>query len=848
MTGGGDAPFLHVFRSKVKEPSMTIKTKLFANMFLTIAGIVIIAGFSLAGMRFVQSKLSVLTEKSTPYQLKTIELQRAVQEHTSNLLKLATATTAQEMATARGELDKTLADVKALSTELSSFKGDVTTDGTEKKHLDELASITADLVKTVDDKLKARDEAKKADIQMKAKLQQIGQKLKGMDGAMKKLQKGSMGQLSTSNDSVKQISQRVKNAQATMNSINDVKISLLEIAAAENKAGVTVARSHFTVASRWITTGALAKAEKDSAAVKSLIDGIGDITKQVTGAGGLIETKNALLATPSDDLKKQFSETNAAVMQKLSQMTVLMAELVEKAAETNTSENKRFDESLKGSESASTIMGMNSDLVAIGGDIRSLTKELFDALNIQELTAVRSELERRFGQADSLRNKMLTGIKGQEVRQLREVFAALQEIRGLLLAKDGVVSKLQHSLEIISQAQALNEKLKGVVAAQREEGKKGMSSAQEEQGKAVKAVNTVFKSNIATVSIIGLVVLVLGIFFSIVLVRSITTPIRALSEMAEKFGNGDFSSHLDDRRKDEFGLLAGNFNHAAVKLREITGGLRQAIGNLAENSRTLTHTADELNHGAQRQASQVAQAATAMTEMNQTIHEVASNANSAASATTNSLNIASGGKKTVDKTVHGMQEIAQAVRETAQSIEQLGASSDKIGDIVNTINEIADQTNLLALNAAIEAARAGDAGRGFSVVADEVRRLAERTTEATSEIGSMVREIQVQTQQSVLSMESGTQRVEEGVASAGEASAALESIVEASSQGADMVTRIATAAEEQSATAAEVSTSMEHIEEITRTTEAATGEINRAAQELARLADELNGMAAWFKG
>ncbi len=826
---------------------MTIKTKLFANMFLTIAGIVVIAGFSLAGMRFVQSKLTVLTEKSTPYQLKTIELQRAVQEHTSNLLKLAAATTTQDLTVVRGELDKSLTEVKGLTGELAAFKGSGA-DGAEKKHLDELTTITSELVRTVDEKLRARAEAKQADILMKGKMQQIGGRLKEMDGAMKKLQKGSMGQLSTSNDSVKQISQRVKNAQATMSSINDVKISLLEIAAAESKGSVTVARSHFTVASRWITTGALAKAEKDSAAVKGLIDSVNEITKQVTGAGGLIETKNALIAAPTDELKKHFAETNAAAMQKLSQMTVLMGDLVEKAAETNTSENKRFDDSLKGTESASMVMGLNSDLVAIGGDIRSLTKELFDVETVAELTTVRGELERKFSQADAVRSRLQAGKGGHELKQLREVTAALQEIRGLLLAKDGVVTKLQHALEITRQAQTLNEKLKTVVVAQREEGKKGMTSAQEEQSKAVKSVNTVFRTNIATVSIIGLVVLVLGIAFSIILVRSITTPIKALAEMAARFDDGDFSVRLDDRRKDEFGELAGHFNQATEKLREITGGLRAAIGNLADHSRDLTQTAEELNSGAQRQATQVAQAATAMTEMNQTIHEVAANANSAAGATSNSLSIAAGGKATVAKTVHGMEDIARAVRQTAESIEQLGASSERIGDIVKTINEIADQTNLLALNAAIEAARAGDAGRGFAVVADEVRRLAERTTVATAEIGGMIHEIQAQTQQSVKSMESGTNRVAEGVALAGEASQALESIVEASGQGADMVTRIATASEEQSATAAEVSTSMEQIEQITRRTETATGEINRSAQELARLADELNGMAAWFKG
>jgi methyl-accepting chemotaxis protein len=428
------------------------------------------------------------------------------------------------------------------------------------------------------------------------------------------------------------------------------------------------------------------------------------------------------------------------------------------------------------------------------------------------------------------------------------VAGSLNEVKGLLLAKDGVAEKLAHVLKIKAQAQGLNAKLKELVAKQREEGKRGVSSAQAEQEKAVKSVNTVFRTNITTVSLIGLIVLFLGITVSTLLARSITTPIKALAEMAAKFDDGDFSSQLDDRRRDEFGELAGHFNKATARLHEITSGLRQAIGNLATNSKELTATADELSHGAQQQASQVAQAATAMTEMNQTIHEVAHNAGSAATAATNSLTMAASGKETVAKTVHGMEEIARAVRDTAATISQLGESSDKIGAIVNVINEIADQTNLLALNAAIEAARAGEAGMGFAVVADEVRRLAERTTEATGEIAGMVKEIQGQTRQSVASMDSGTRRVAEGVSLAGEASQALESIVLASGQGADMVTRIATAAEQQSATAAEVSTSMEFIETITNSAELSTAEINRAAQELARLADELNGMAAWFKG
>jgi methyl-accepting chemotaxis protein len=233
--------------------------------------------------------------------------------------------------------------------------------------------------------------------------------------------------------------------------------------------------------------------------------------------------------------------------------------------------------------------------------------------------------------------------------------AAGNEVRGLLLAKGGVAETIQQLLMVKKQSADLSIKLKNLVHAQREEGKKGMTSAQEEQGKAVKSVNAVFRSNIVTVSVLALLVLILGISVSTLLIRSITTPIRALSDMAEKFGDGDFSSRLDDRRKDEFGQLAGHFNRASERLGEITGSLRQAIGHLAANSRDLNQTAAELNNGAQRQATQVAQAATAMTEINQTIHEVAANANSAAVASSNSLGIAGGGKETVAKTVRGME-------------------------------------------------------------------------------------------------------------------------------------------------------------------------------------------------
>jgi len=829
---------------------MTIKAKLYANMLITITGILVIGGFSLAGMKFVQSKLSVLTEQSTPYQLKTIDLQRALQEHTSSLIKLATATSMADYNATKNDAEKTLAEIKTVSNDLAGFKSSNGEDRSNSS-AQELEVITVELFKTTQERLLAEEAGKAADALMKKKLLDISRKLRDMDNTMKSVQKNSMHQLSKSNDSVKTITQKVKNVQGATNSLNDVKVAVLEVSAADSKTALAVAKSHFTVASRLVTQSVLVKNDKGGGIGKELTEGIGEVTKRVASSQGLLDLKGAILVTPDDETKKKFNQTLAFVNQKLAQLSVLMGDAVEKSTEDFSSENTKFDSSLTGASSAGDIMASTSDLIALGSDVSRLINDLFSAGTIQELEAIKADLVHKFDNANAIQKKVasVSGARrnsGQTVR-LAGVSGSLTEIKGLLLAKDGVAEKLARVLKVKTQAQALNTKLKDLVAKQREEGKRGVTSAQAEQEKAVKSVNRVFKTNITSVSVIALIVLVLGIVFSTGLAKSITAPIRELTSISEKFGNGDFSSSLDEKRKDEFGTLAVHFNQATAKLKEITSQIREAIGNLAYSSSSLTATAEELSAGARQQATQTDQSASAMIEMSQTIQDVARNAHETAAETKNSLTLASDGQKIVGETVRGMEEIAASVKETADTVKLLGENSTRIGSVVDVINEIADQTNLLALNAAIEAARAGEAGRGFAVVADEVRKLAEKTGESTREIAEMVAQIQASTQKSVRAMEKGTAKVEEGMLRATEANLALESIVGASDKGVAMVQTIATAAEEQSAVAAEVSTSMEHIATITRSAEMSTGEITRAAEELNRLAADLNRMAGWFK-
>jgi len=201
----------------------------------------------------------------------------------------------------------------------------------------------------------------------------------------------------------------------------------------------------------------------------------------------------------------------------------------------------------------------------------------------------------------------------------------------------------------------------------------------------------------------------------------------------------------------------------------------------------------------------------------------------------------------VNETIHGMQTIAQVVRESADSIGKLAKSADQIGNIIGVINDVADQTNLLALNAAIEAARAGEHGRGFAVVADEVRKLAERTGKATGEITDMIKGIQNETNEAVQSMESGIQEVDKGRELADQAGNSLNEIVTMTQRVMDMIQQIATASEEQSTAAEQISKNIENISSVTKETATGAEQSAAAAEELNRQAEGLQQMVARFK-
>ena len=349
---------------------------------------------------------------------------------------------------------------------------------------------------------------------------------------------------------------------------------------------------------------------------------------------------------------------------------------------------------------------------------------------------------------------------------------------------------------------------------------------------------------------ITIVSILVAVGFGLILSSIIATPLLHGVKLAEAIAAGDMTNKIDAplmERRDEIGELMKSLSGMSEKLRGLIGNMSQSSNQIASASEELSSTAEQMSRGMQQQTSQTSQIASAMEEMSATVLEVAKNSQSASSSAIEASSTAQRGGEVVTRTISGMMSIAATVEQSARTIGELGKSSDQIGEIVAVIDDIADQTNLLALNAAIEAARAGEQGRGFAVVADEVRKLAERTTKATKEIAQMIKTIQKDTGSAVAAMDAGTKEVKEGVDLANQAGESLVQIVDAVHKVNDMIRQIATAAEEQSNAAEEISKSVEEIASITKETSSGSNQTATASHELSKMATELQGTVGQFK-
>lgn len=321
--------------------------------------------------------------------------------------------------------------------------------------------------------------------------------------------------------------------------------------------------------------------------------------------------------------------------------------------------------------------------------------------------------------------------------------------------------------------------------------------------------------------------------------------LRLLDELAD-LADGDLSTQATVT-EDFTGAIADSINFAIDQMKGLVSAINLTAVQVTSAAQETQATAMHLAEASEHQAQEIAGASAAVNEMAVSIDQVSANAAESSAVAERSVAIAKKGADVVQATINGMDNIREQIQETAKRIKRLGESSQEIGDIVSLINDIADQTNILALNAAIQASMAGDAGRGFAVVADEVQRLAERSSAATKQIEALVKTIQTDTNEAVISMEQTTAEVVRGARLAQDAGVALEEIENVSKNLADLIQNISNAARQQASSAGHISNTMNVIQEITSQTSAGTMATAKSIGNLNQLANEMRASVAGFK-
>jgi methyl-accepting chemotaxis protein len=365
--------------------------------------------------------------------------------------------------------------------------------------------------------------------------------------------------------------------------------------------------------------------------------------------------------------------------------------------------------------------------------------------------------------------------------------------------------------------------------------------------KRMKEVISLIMRQIVIFIIITAIVVALGIFFSTFISRSVRKPVAELKGVLEKVAQGDLSVDIKVESKDEIGMISQSLKDSLSSIKSLIAESKTISSSLASSSEELSATTEEISRNLKSQTERASQIASAAEEMSQTVVDIAKNASNIAEVSVTTAGVAKEGKDMTIKTANEIKVIEGAISKLSEVINILGDRSRQIGEIVTVIKDIADQTNLLALNAAIEAARAGEQGRGFAVVADEVRKLAERTAKATDEIAEMIRGIQSEVDVAEGSMEDATKKVASGVELSQKAANILGQILGKAQELQSMIQQIASATEEMSSVTDHITQDIGSIAEGSKEISLAVDQSAQTASDIARLGGELNTAIGRFK-
>jgi methyl-accepting chemotaxis protein len=439
--------------------------------------------------------------------------------------------------------------------------------------------------------------------------------------------------------------------------------------------------------------------------------------------------------------------------------------------------------------------------IAQAGEAQALAAELRDALSDPGYAAVLGEV---VVNVDSFNERLKE--YAEQLQQQKQVY-----------------------LQLVAQIEQLLGQVEQALGAQRQ----AMQAAQ--------------RASSALILLAAALALLVGLGAALAISLAIVRPLKRVIGLAERIAAGDLSTRIEIDRRDEIGQLLGAMQNMAGNLREMVGRLQGGVTQLSSSAQSLSAVTEQTRQGVNGQKLETDQVATAMSQMTATVHEVARNAEAAAASTEQADRRVDSGSQVVRQTLQRIDQLAGAMDATTASIQRLSQDTQRIDAVLEVIKNVAEQTNLLALNAAIEAARAGEQGRGFAVVADEVRALAKRTQQSTAEIEALIAALREGSRRAVVDMAQSASLVSQTVEDANQTKGALAAIAEAVALIFEMNQQIAAAAEQQTAVAEEINRSVTSIRDIADQSASAMEQTAASSIQLAELGRELQGMAGQFR-
>lgn len=539
--------------------------------------------------------------------------------------------------------------------------------------------------------------------------------------------------------------------------------------------------------------------------------------------------------------KKQILEINAALNEKLVE--------IEDAVDDTSTLILDFNDSDEASEikalTAAAKVGESLDTSLMS--VVSVSDSFLKTQTLSRSETIGSEVKLLIERIQNENTEMLNAADGKDDSgALEEASDNIESLASVLLGSSGIVALHNQRLALQNQA---NETLQTAIN-QMESASAQLDQVAALGDKKTESIKAEVSDSVASSRISTIIITLFSILVAVVIgyftVRAITRPLREVNTLLNVVATGDLTRQLDDNSKDEFGELAKNCNALINSLKTLISGISTGSAQLAAASEQTSSVTTQTTRSIQEQKSQVSQVATATTELNSTAQMVAKSAEDSLSQISQANREAETVRSISEDNKKTILVLSDDVDSAADVINKVHQDSASIGSILDVIRGIADQTNLLALNAAIEAARAGEQGRGFAVVADEVRTLASRTQESTQEIQTMIEILQSGAEQAVSVMQKGKEQTSLCVSQAEKAAEALNSITEAVHAAHNVSTQIEQAAKEQHTVSRDISEKLENIVAIAEETASGAQHTSKASQEVANLSEDLQSSVRKF--